>query len=224
MWELTSGKLLGTVTPPAPHMSVNLGLPGSHMDGIGPVAANVSGCKLAFMPAGSNTLLFYDTLTLELLACVPALGPDSLPFQANETVTGLSWSVWRLLATTCTLETGRWQTSVLKLGPGYNSCVVQPDAFLDGTVLASSPDGAFSCSWETDSDTIRVHDTRTGQLTIAYVVDLMRDLAGSEATGVFEILHGSWSSCGARLVLTARVVLTEVSHDQMEHLLFMHIL
>ena len=224
MWELTSGKLLGTVTPPATHMSGDISFSHNHMEGLGPVAANRSGSKLAFLPAGSKTLLMYNALTLELLGCVAPSGPDSTPFLDNEVVTGLTWNVWSMLATSCTVEGGHRHTSEFKLGPGCNSYRVQSSAVPPGAVLASSPDGAFACNWEFESSTIRVYDTRTGQLKSAYVVNKLRELPGSTATCVYNLRQGAWSTCGSWLVLTARMALTELPYGQMEYVLFMRIL
>ena len=217
VWDLASGDLLGTLDPPVT-ASCSYGSSLLSNSDVGPVVADPTGRKLAFMPAGSRAVLLYSALNLKLLACVsPSSGLHSL---SNYTISRLKWGTWRWL--TATVETKKWQAHELQLDSGSNTygvlqCAVQP-----GSLLALSPDGAFECRYQSKSRTIRVSDIRTEQLMFAYAINLVQDLPGLQLTDHLNTVDGRWSSCGSWLMITV-CVLRSGPYQEMEYVLLLHI-
>ena len=150
------------------------------------VAANRSGCKLAFLGASSHALHLYDAVTLEALACLqPAGDIECLAVAARSGY--LAWAgsgSWLLLRCPEGNSYAPFQEmGLLKLqdlvvfgaGAGGRSFkqLLHCDS-MDEQLQATSPDGRFLCTYQTlrFEAHIKVYDLRSGSLMLAHESEL----------------------------------------------------
>ena len=201
VWDMLTGQLLGSTAA----LATSSGPTSSGKRAF--VAANKTGCKLAFLNAHSPALHLYNALTLEALACLQPAG--SMEYQAIEGATGgLVWGSsgrsWLLLQRPAADPWSAQSLVIFKVAPGstWLTLVLQRDATFQCNPACLSPDLSCVCTHETIFKaaqlTINVHNLHSGALVLAHKVKLP-GVPTSKCSVVW------WASCGSRLVVTTSV-------------------
>lgn len=181
VWDLPTGKLLGTVCPELPVQAH----PQHECAAI--VITGPGGAKLAFKATNSFAMLLYDATTLCMLGVVSPF-PRIHACVTHETVVwgAFSWLIWqkRMLLFCQDQEA---DVSIVKAvkHQASSSLSLQSAAQMRASDCryALSPDGAFVCMVTQDAQGLAIIDTRTGQVTASIACSKHVD-------------HISWSSCG----------------------------
>ena len=199
VWQLSSGDLLGIAGPSVVPQATQAGV---RCDST--VAANRPGTKLAFFAARTRRLHLYNARTLAPLETMGSLSPAGragiLPRDSQRF--GMVWDVygWMMLS-------GSWsqfedhKLAMLHLykarSDGKYALTLRHQHQL-AQLPASSPDGAFVCLCVCSSlaATIKVFDTRTGQLVLSRLTELPDGVLGHR---IHHAIH--WSSCGSHIMV-----------------------
>ena len=199
VWQLPSGDLLDiigpSVVPKATQAEVRCD---------STVAANPPGTKLAFFAARTRRLHLYNARTLSPLETMGLLSPAGragiLPQDSQRF--GMVWDVygWMLLS-------GPWspyeddKLAMLHLykarSDGRYALTLRHE-HQPAQLPASSPDGAFVCLCvcKSRAATIKVFNTRTGQLVLSKLTELPD---GVLCHAIHHAIH--WSSCGSHIMV-----------------------
>ena len=205
VWDLLSGQHLGTRRPLCDAVPEG-GWEEGDLEDNGLVAANRTGCKLAFVAANACDVHLYDAATLAKLGCVRAhAGVQSRLGFGNAHALEYGIYGWFLLHQ----DFGAISARLFIVRPepcGGSTC--KDHTWRDSCgenipMPAASPDGAFLAFLRTEDTTLCVMDVRTGDLVITEAISVLQPLCSQRWLAI------RWSTCGSRLLV--RLVRTSES-------------
>ena len=191
-WDLQSGQLMGTR---APVLDATVS---GHKFIDQQVVCNTDRSRLALATINGSAIYLYDAVTLLQLATV--LLARNLMFGAlGLMVYRIRWLPfgWLLLLDDGRIQLFRPQPGSY-LATGVLSCKAWP-LYQPRCRPAVSPDGALLCTLELGSDSLSVHDTRTGQLVLRQPLNQPRQAHRKCRVSSRSVVV--WSSCGGRVCI-----------------------